>query len=93
MEKLGLEFPLLWDKDLAFARQLGLVFEFPEELVTIYKGFGLDLPASNGTERWELPVPARYVIGTDGQVLSSDLDTDYTRRPEPEATLAVLKGA
>ncbi len=91
MKKLGLEFPLLWDENLAFARQLGLVFEFPQELVTIYRGFGLDLPASNGSERWELPIPARYVIGTHGRVLSAELDTDYTHRPEPEATLAVLK--
>ena len=36
-------------------------------------------------------MPARYIIGTDGVVLSADFDPDYSNRPEPEATVAALK--
>ena len=39
----------------------------------------------------ELPLPARMVIDTGGVVRSIEANPDYTRRPEPEATLEVLR--
>ena len=36
-------------------------------------------------------MPARYVVGTDGVILSAEFDPDYSKRPEPEATVAILK--
>jgi len=37
-----------------------------EELRQIYKGFGIDIQASNGDESYELPIPATYVIDKGG---------------------------
>jgi hypothetical protein len=37
-------------------------------------------------------MPGRIVIERDGTVASAEADPDYTRRPEPEETLAVLRG-
>ncbi len=37
-------------------------------------------------------MPARFVIDRAGIVRSVDADPDYTRRPEPEQTLDVLRG-
>ena len=70
--------------------QLGLAFTLPDDLAAIYAGFGITLPEFNGDESWQLPVPARVVVGADGVIRHVDADPDYTRRPEPEATLAVL---
>ncbi len=61
------------------------------ELQAIYKGFGIDLPTSNGDPSWTLPVPARIVVDSGGIVRSIDADPDYTRRPEPSKTLADLQ--
>lgn len=36
-------------------------------------------------------MPARYIVGSDGTVLSAEFDPDYSKRPEPEATVAELK--
>jgi peroxiredoxin len=36
-------------------------------------------------------MPARYVIDRDGVIRDAQVDPDYTRRPEPAATLAVLR--
>ena len=38
-------------------------------------------------------MPARYVIGRDGTILYSEVNPDYTRRPEPEDMLPALRNA
>ena len=38
-------------------------------------------------------MPARYVIGQDGSILYSEVNPDYTRRPEPEDMLDALRRA
>jgi peroxiredoxin len=58
---------------------------------TIYLGFGIDLGKTNGDESWTLPMPARYVIDRDGVIRDAQVDPDYTRRPEPSETIAVLR--
>ena len=36
-------------------------------------------------------MPARYVIGQDGVILYSEVNPDYTRRPDPEDMIPVLQ--
>ena len=86
-----LEYPVLSDAGNAWARKLGLVFSLPEDLRAVYRQFEIDLPTFNGDESWELPLPARIVIDPSGVIRSIDADPDYTRRPEPDATLEVLR--
>jgi hypothetical protein len=38
-------------------------------------------------------MPVRYVIARDGVVMYSEIDPDYTRRPDPSEMLPVLKKA
>jgi len=38
-------------------------------------------------------MPARYVIGQDGVVLYSEVNPDYTHRPDPLDMLPVLEKA
>ena len=87
-----LEFPILHDAGHGWARRLSLTFSLPEDLRRVYAGFGIDVPAFNGDDSWELPLPARIVIDRGGVVRSIDADPDYTIRPEPEATLEVVRG-
>ena len=86
--KHGLGFDILSDPGNAYAARLGLRFVLPDELRTIYRGFGIDLPAANGESSWTLPMPGRIVVAADGTVADVDVDPDYTVRPEPAATLA-----
>ena len=91
-EKNELTFPVLSDAGNSFAKSLGLVFELTGDLKALYEGFGLDLPNANAGSGWTLPIPAVYVVGTDGKILFADVDLDYRRRAEPSDALAVLKG-
>ena len=87
----GLSFPILSDAGNAVAAAFGLRFELPEELVALYKALKNDLPTFNDDPSWTLPMPARYVIATDGVILYAEVNPDYTRRPEPEDMLPALR--
>ncbi len=90
-QKHRLDFPVLSDAGNAFASELGLTHALPAELRTIYEAFGTKLPAFNGDDSWTLPIPARVVIDTTGTIRAIHADPDYTRRPEPDATLEILR--
>ncbi len=87
IETHGLTFELLSDPGNAYTAQLGLRYEIPPPLKNIYVGFGIDLPACNGDSSWTLPMPARIVVDSGGVVRATDIDADYTQRPEPQKTL------
>ena len=89
--KHGVTYPIVFDDTLAIARAFGLAFTLPDDLVAIYVSFGIDLPKNTGHAVWELPMPARFVVDRGAIVRSAEIDPDYTVRPEPEATLAVLR--
>ena len=72
------------------ANAFGIRFELPDYLVELYKGFGNNLPAVNDDPSWVLPMPARYVIGTDGIIAYAEVNPDYTQRPDPSELLPVL---
>ena len=91
IEKHALSFDILRDAGNAYAAQLGLRFALAPELLPIYRSFGIDLPACNGDDSWTLAMPARLVIDAAGMVRASDIDPDYTVRPEPEKTLEDLR--
>ena len=88
--KQNLGFPILTDHDNKVGEAFGLAFRLPDELVAVYRKIGLDLPRQNGDESWRLSMPARIVIGANGNVLAVEADPDYTHRPEVASTLAVL---
>jgi peroxiredoxin len=87
----ALSFPILSDHGNAVANTFGLRYRLPDDLIALYKGFGNDLTIGNGEDSWTLPMPARYVIGTDGVVAYAEVNPDYTRRPDPSELLPVLR--
>ncbi len=88
-----LSFPILSDVKGKVGAAFGLRFELPDYLVELYKSLKNDLPAFNDDPGWTLPMPARYVIGQDGTILYSEVNPDYTHRPEPEEMIPVLQRA
>ncbi len=90
-EKHALEFEVLSDVGDRVARDYGLVFQVAKALRPIYRSWEINLPAWNGDESWELPVPATYVLDRDGVVRTARVDTDYTQRMEPAEIIAALR--
>ncbi len=87
VEKHKLNFDMLRDPGNAYAAELGIRFDLPDAVREIYLGFGNDLAAVNGDDSWTLPMPARIVVDSGAIVRATDIDPNYTARPEPEKTL------
>jgi peroxiredoxin len=89
----GLEFPILSDPGNAIAAAFGLRFALPDYLVALYKSLRNDLPGFNGDDSWTLPMPGRFVVGSDGVIRYAEVNPDYTRRPEPLDMLPAITSA
>jgi peroxiredoxin len=84
---------VLMDIDNGYALSLGLVIWLGEEMQRIYTGAGYDLPLYQGNTGWMLPIPATFVVATDGTIVARHLDPDYRQRMEVDALIAALQDA
>ena len=57
----------------------------------VYLKFGIKLHEYNGDDSWTLPLPARLIIGQDGNIRYAEINADYTVRPDPAETITALK--
>jgi peroxiredoxin len=90
-EEKNLPMTLLSDPGNCVGETYGLVYTFPEDLKKTYLKLDIDLEKYNGNKRWRLPIPARYIIDTDGIVRYARASADHTIRPEPQETIEALK--
>ena len=87
----GLAFPVLSDPRMEVITSYGLGYQLSAELDGLYKGAGIDVAASNQQQTPQLPVPASYVIGSDGLVHYAFVEEDHTQRSEPAELLEAVK--
>ncbi len=91
IEKHDLQFEVLSDSGNKIADQFGLVLSVPSVMRPHYLSWGIDVPAANGDESYDLPIPATYVIDTSGFISAHFVNKDYTQRMEPEDIMAALQ--
>jgi peroxiredoxin len=90
-EKLDLTFPMTIDSGNSAARKFGLVYSLSDPLRPVYEGFGINIPEANGDSSFELPIPATYIIDTDGTARVAHINADHTRRLDPEDIISALE--
>jgi peroxiredoxin len=86
-------FPILTDFDNGYALSLNLAFWVGEEMQDLMSSAGWDVSRSQGSNTWLLPVPATFVVGTDGEVKARFVDPDYRKRMTIEDLLSALRRA
>jgi peroxiredoxin len=89
----GLPFKILTDLDLGYTLSLGLMIWVGEKIRALYAKAGIDLALFQSNEGWFLPIPATFVIGSDGNVIAKMVNPDFRKRMEPEDILTVLRKA
>jgi peroxiredoxin len=52
---------------------------------------GWDLPGYQGNDAWVLPIPATFVVGTDGLIKARFVDPDYRQRMAIDELLGTLR--
>jgi peroxiredoxin len=91
-EKHAIPIDILSDATSEVLKKYRLWFAVPGEVKTLYlEKFGVNLEKYNGAGRWELPVPATYVLDRGGIVRSGEADPDYTVRMEPSDVVASIR--
>lgn len=87
-----MEFTVLSDQDAKVASQYGVAWEVPEFLLDHMRvDRQLDLKTINNGNANVLPIPATFIIGTDGVVKWNYVNVDYRTRSEPDAIIEALK--
>jgi peroxiredoxin len=79
----------------------GVALSFPLGSASGFRGlaermmadFGRKLPEYQGNDAWMLPIPATFIVGTDGRVAARFVDPDYRKRMAIEDMLAALRAA
>jgi peroxiredoxin len=86
-------FPVLTDMDNGYAMTLDLAFYVGDALKHMMVSSGWDPSVSQGTDDWMLPIPATFIIGTDGIIHARFIDPDYRMRMAIDDLLAELRSA
>ncbi|OJJ21282.1 hypothetical protein BKI52_12020 [marine bacterium AO1-C] len=90
-DRRNVEYQVLSDAGNKIADNYGLMFTMPDELRNAYKAFGVDIAQiNNNPSSADVPVPATFVVNTDGLVSYRFVDADYTKRAEPSEIIANL---
>lgn len=87
--RLGYE--VLSDVDLGVGLAFGIIFRVPDAIRALYLRLGIDLSERHGNDAWFLPLPATYVVATDGIIRHAELEPDFKQRMEPAEILQVLR--
>ena len=92
-KEAGAQFPILLDPDHGYSLSLNLAFWVDEDMSSLIAQAGYDVPGYQGNESWVLPVPATFVVDSDGKVVARFIDPDYRKRVEVEDLVAALNSA
>jgi peroxiredoxin len=87
----GLPFPILTDLDNGYALSLGLAIWLGLDIQRLL--LHRDLPDFHGNDAWMVPIPATFVVGTDGVVKTRSIDPDFRHRMEIDSLLSALRSA
>ena len=70
IEKHKLAFRLLSDPQMLGAQAFGVAYKLDEAELRQLKKYGSDVEDESGEKHHQLPVPAMFLIGTDGLIRS-----------------------
>jgi len=85
-----LEFDVLSDEGCQVAERYGLSFEMPSTHVGVLATVGLSQGNKKGDLVNQIPLPATYVIDSNGSITWAHIDPDYRSRAEVKDILAAL---
>lgn len=89
--KAAPDITILGDPAADAAKAFGLLFTVDEATQKRYKGYGIDVAASNSNGQWTLPHPGTFVIDTQGVIRWAWVEEDYRKRADPQEVIAAVQ--
>lgn len=90
VQKTSASFHVISDEGLSIMRAYDVAYPVDDDTKKKYKGYGLDFDEINGQNGANLPVPATFLIGTDGTIRYVFFDPDYKNRASVASLLQAL---
>jgi peroxiredoxin len=90
-EAAHLPFPTLIDAGMKVAVAYGVAYSLPAQLRPIYLERGYAPPGNPRAGEWLVPIPATYLIGTDGTIVLGAVDVDYRNSLHSEQLVTAVK--
>ena len=90
IEKTKATYSILTDDKLKIMKAYDVAFSLDASTVEKYKTYGIDFSTANGSNGDNLPVPAVYIIDTNGNIIYRYFNADYTKRPGVQEIAAHL---
>ena len=91
MQKTGASFSILYDESHRIMDKYRVTFKQQGWRRFVYSFAGISINRASGNKDAVLPVPATYIIATDGTVFSSHFNEDFTERMQVKKMLEVLQ--
>ncbi len=91
LEKHEMKYQLLSDSKMEAAKAFGIAFKVDSPTLKKYEKYGIDLEVASGEEHNLLPVPAVFLINTDGIIQFHYVNPNYSVRLKKEVILAAAK--
>ena len=79
------------DAGMDAARAYGLSYRVNDSMFQRLKSFGIDILKASGRNHKQLPVPAVFLVGTDGKITFQYVNPDYSQRLHPDVLLAAAR--
>ncbi len=93
VEATGIQYRVLTDPDSGFALSMNLAFWVDDHFAGLMRSVGQDISAYQAKGAWVLPVPATFVLDSQGVIRARHVDPDYRRRIEVEDLVAAFEEA
>jgi peroxiredoxin len=90
-EKHEMNYQLLSDSKMKAAIAFGIAFKVDSETFKKYKSYEIDLESASGEKHHLLPVPAVFLINTEGIILFQYVNPNYKVRLRKEIILAAAR--
>lgn len=93
IEAAGIDYRVLTDPDSGYALSLNLAFWVDDQFADLMRSVGQDLSTFQSKGAWVLPIPATFVIDSQGVIVARHVDPDYRRRMEIDDLVAAFEQA
>jgi peroxiredoxin len=91
IEKHKMRFRLLSDSDMAVARSFRVAYTLDDQTLAELKKYNIDVEEASGQNHHMLPVPAVFLVTTDGLVQFQYVNPNYKVRLDPDLLLSAAK--
>ncbi|MEH2474140.1 peroxiredoxin [Nitrobacteraceae bacterium AZCC 2161] len=87
-----LPFTTLIDDGMKVAVAYGIAYSLPAELRPIYLERGYVPPRNARAGEWPVPIPATYLVSSNGTIVLGAVDVDYRNRLHSDQLVTALSG-